>query len=393
MNEPRGSGPNPERTVLVIGGGFAGLGAVWAARRAGSEVAWISGGIGASALYSGIVDGGAFDAETEELAGALGLVLSPTPRAVATREGVVRVAAGRDAAMLDLEALSGRCIAVADLGRDDWDAPLVAKSLQESAWARRTGTRFVVHRIGALVSGAERRIAGHDLARAFDAPERITALTRMLQDPAPADGWLLGPWLGIETPAARIASEVLGVIVGEVSSGLGGAAGARFSHKSSVLLGGLDVVTLETRALRVSRSDGRASGVPLIQVDLQSGALVHARAVVLAIGGMIGGGIALAEVGAERFAPWELSLEAPVIFELDGEIADGASSLAGLSFERLGLGALQRIGVRARRDLRLHPGVSLYGAGEILAGRPRTVLSALSTGILAGKNAAREALA
>lgn len=394
MNERLGSGAGPELSVLVVGGGFAALGAAWAAVGAGAQVAWISGGIGASALYCGIVDGEPPGPETEELARALGLRVHEHPRVVATREGVVRAAAGRDSALLDLESLAGRCIGVVDLGRDDWDADLVAQSLQESAWARRTDSRFVVQRVPALASGAERRISGYDLAQAYDSTERVRALVALLRKVAtPVDGWLFGPWLGIVTDAARFASEELGLPIGEVSSPPGGAAGARFEHKSRALLSSLGVVSAGERALRVRRSGaGGSAEKPMLQVELESSEVLRARSVVLAIGGVLGGGILLGRVEADLTRPWQLSLDAPVTLELDGEVMDSASSLSGVSFERLGLGVLERIGVRAEPGLRLTPELPLYGAGELLAGRPRNVLQALSSGIQAGRSAARDAL-
>ena len=133
MAEPREPLP-----VLVIGAGFAGVGAAWAIARAGAKVQLLHARAGASALYSGIVDGPTPGAETLELGMRLGLSIAGAPRAVATREGVVRSAMGRDRALLDLEALAGRRIAVADIGRDDWDARLLAQSFAGSPWARRT---------------------------------------------------------------------------------------------------------------------------------------------------------------------------------------------------------------------------------------------------------------
>ena len=227
MAEPREPLP-----VLVIGAGFAGVGAAWAIARAGAKVQLLHARAGASALYSGIVDGPTPGAETLELGMRLGLSIAGAPRAVATREGVVRSAMGRDRALLDLEALAGRRIAVADIGRDDWDARLLAQSFAGSPWARRTRTEFVAVPVRGLSDGAERRISPHDFARRFDDPVRLVALSHALRSAEPeAAAWLLGPWLGVESEAASQLAAQLSRPVGETSSAPGGAAGARFEAR------------------------------------------------------------------------------------------------------------------------------------------------------------------
>ncbi|MES1185660.1 MAG: FAD-binding protein, partial [Myxococcales bacterium] len=117
--------------VLVLGAGFAGVAAALAARRAGASVSVVHAAAGASSLYAGSVDGPALSglepsAPLKELAVGLGLRLSPHA-VVATREGVIRISNGSDAALLDLAPLAGKRIALVDVPRDDWDAPLLAR--------------------------------------------------------------------------------------------------------------------------------------------------------------------------------------------------------------------------------------------------------------------------
>ncbi|MFO7180812.1 MAG: FAD-binding protein, partial [Pseudomonadota bacterium] len=230
-----------EPSVLVVGAGFAGVAAAWAARQAGARVQVVSAGAGASELYSGLADG-APNAKAQEIASALGLAVHAAPRAVATREGFVRLVLGRDRAVLDLEALSGRTIAVVDLSRDDFDAGLLAKSLEASAWARSTRTRFVAVPVEALESGPERRFPPFDFARVLENPERVRKLARLLASAsAHADGFLLGPWLGIERPVAEELTRLLARPVGETASGPEGAAGARFAVRRRELFGRLEI--------------------------------------------------------------------------------------------------------------------------------------------------------
>lgn len=383
MTEPsRGSGRRP---VVVIGGGFAGVAAAWAAAHAGARVVLVHAAAGASALYSGIVDGGPSDAELRDLARSLGLIVEATPRAVATRQGVIRTAMGRDSALLDLDGLAGRRIAVADVGRDDFDAELLTRSLAVSEWAERTQTQFFCVRVAALQSGAERRVASYDLALSFDEPERLRALASSVVAAGPADAWLFGPWLGVRNPVSVELAQLLGRPVGEVSSPLAGAAGARFEERRRELLRELQIDVRESLVLSVT-----AEGAELC-VALEHGERLGASAVVLAIGGVAGGGIELAPADPKLYRAARASLAAPIELELDNEVFDGISSLAGLSFKSAGLGALERLGVRADESAALAPRLPLFGAGDVLAGKPRTVLAALASGIFAGKQAAASA--
>ncbi len=163
--------------------------------------------------------------------------LGSAARRLATLEGNVRPARGSDSALLDLEQCAGKRVAVIDLERDDWDAPLLAKSFASSAWAVQTGTHFFAARAQVLQTGFERRISGYDFALLHDAPERALALQKALRESGVSvDAWLFGPWLGIERPLARELSLALGVPVGETTSAPGGAAGARFEQARDRLL-------------------------------------------------------------------------------------------------------------------------------------------------------------
>jgi hypothetical protein len=315
----------------------------------------------------------------------LGLSLAGAPRAVATREGVVRFAMGRDRALLDLEALAGRRIAVADIGRDDWDARLLAQSFAASAWARRTRTEFVAVPVLGLAEGAERRIGPYDFARRFDDPTRLVALAQALRSAEPeAAAWLCGPWLGVESEAASQLAAQLSRPVGETSSAPGGAAGARFELRREQILRELAINT------RVAAVRAVVAGRESLFLELADGSRLEGRAVVLALGGVLAGGILLrpeANSGKLRF---QLSLAAPATLRLDAESLDAGSSLWGPSFQRLGMAALERLGVRADAVGRVSGAMRCFAAGDLIAGRPRTVLEALNAGIVAGRGAASE---
>lgn len=363
--------------VAVVGAGFAGLAAAWAAARAGREVVLIHAAAGSSALYSGVVDGAPQSAESLELALLLGLVVGAVPRAVATYGGSVRVASGRDRALLDLEPLAGRRISVLDLGRDDWDADLLARSFSASAWSRRTQTEFASVRVDALLDGAERRIAPYDIALRFDESARVAALAERMRQAEPnAAAWLVPPLLGVRNEAASQLAALLSRPVGETSSPSGGVAGARFELRRDQVV---ERNGIQTRAARVGRI--RPEG-PALRLDLGHDSLV-ARSVVLALGGVAAGGIVLTSEHADPLS-FGLSLDADVPLELDGELCDVGSSMWGPSFSRKGLGALERVGVRADASGRVSSSLALFAAGDLLADRPRTVLEALGAGTRAG---------
>lgn len=367
--------------VLVVGAGFAGVAAAFGAARSGVGVRIVTARAGSSELYSGILDGGRAEPAVVELARALGLELYAQPRAVATREGMVRRVRGRDAALLDLEAFAGKTIAVADVGRDDWDGELIARSLADSAWARETSTRFRCVHVNVLLRGAERRISAFDFALSLQEPARGDALGRALARAATdVQAFLLGPWLGVETSIVDRLSSAAGAPVGESASGPGGVSGARFAERRTTVLASVGVA-LERRALASIRPNGAA-----LSARFADGTEVEARAVVLAVGGVASGAIGLAPSGSTPAL--RLGFDAPVRLALSGEIMDGVAWLSGPNFQRLGLGALEALGIAADEELVAAKGLPIFVCGDALAGQPRTALAALATGLDAGLRAA-----
>ncbi|HEV8244146.1 MAG TPA: FAD-dependent oxidoreductase, partial [Polyangiaceae bacterium] len=226
----------PER-VVIVGAGAAGTAAAWLAARRACEVTLLSAQAGSSSLSSGALDFdhgpelreswfSAADAELREFVAALGLWRLGRSL-IATRQGVLRHTLGHDLALLDLEPLAGRRIALADVERDDWDARGVAATLGASDWARLTHSEFTAVPVPACRRGAERRISAYDFALLHEHPERLGWLGELLRARSPGqDAWLLGPWLGIDAGVAERLRERVGLPLGEVSSPPGGPAGA-----------------------------------------------------------------------------------------------------------------------------------------------------------------------
>lgn len=374
--------------LLVVGAGFSGISAALAARRAGASVKLVHGAAGASGLYAGGVDGpalpeqGARAEQLRELAVALGLRLHART-VLATREGVVRAAAGADAALLDLAPLAGKRIALVDVPRDDWDAPLLLRSFAESDWARSTGTRFELVALDLLEKSSQRRVSPFDFATSFERAERPAWLAAVLKDRAGPDAWLFGPWLGVKRDLARELTLAVGVPVGEVTSPPGGVAGARFEARRDALLHALEVEVVVGRAI------GLRSSPASVALSLEGGSELTADALVLAAGGFVSGALRLSGAlsGAEP-AGFELSLAGLPPVQAQGEPVRPVSSLFGVDLAARGRQLLERVGLAASARGEVLGASRVFAAGDLLAPEPPSVGHALTSGLEAGTVAA-----
>jgi anaerobic glycerol-3-phosphate dehydrogenase len=369
-------------SVIVLGGGFAGVAAAFAARQAGAPVTVVKDRPGASALYAGVVDG-----ELEQhdslagLAAALGLRVRPT--VVATREGVVRGAHGSDSAVLDLEPLAGKLVGVVDVPRDDWDGPLLARSYRESDWARSTGTRFELVPLELLEKSHQRRVSSFDFATSFERAERPAWLNEVLKAHAGPDAWLFGPWLGVKRPLASELTQSVGVPIGEVTSPPGGVAGARFEARRDALLASLGVEVVQARALEARPTD---TGVAL---RLEDGRELWADVLVVAAGGFVSGALELSgALSGAVPAGFQLALQGLAPVQLRGEPARPVSSLYGVDLAARGRRLLERVGVPVSAEGRALGATRVFAAGDVLGAPPPSVGQALTSGLRAGSSAA-----
>jgi anaerobic glycerol-3-phosphate dehydrogenase len=392
--------------IAVIGGGVAGTAAAWAARRGLADVTAIFDRAGASSLYSGALDDvpweeGGLDAplDSEVLAFSVALdawSVGTKSARVATPDGVLRPARGRDSSLLDVAAVTGGRVAVVSTRVDGWDAPVLARSLAESAWARRTRTRFEVVHVDDVFDAAEGRASVHDLATLHDDPERLKRLAARLRERRDApDAWLFGPWLGAAPGVGEALSQLLGKPCGETTSLPGGPAGARFDVSRDALLanGGVQIRQERIQSLepRGKRHLVAGSGGGLTTND---GGF---DAVILAIGGLVGGGIVLNESavatddaalasGSLHWGAFRPSVRSRVEIGLSGRTLDRASSERGLDLAALGMTALERVGILC--DGAVARGASsIFVAGDVVADHPRTALGAARSGILAARAA------
>jgi glycerol-3-phosphate dehydrogenase subunit B len=408
------------RAIVVIGGGVAGLAAAWAAARLGARVTVVDDGIGASALGGGAIDetgweriaaagrvlgqrllAPAVDADVDGFVRALGLwtlarQTAPVPRLV-TMAGRIRPARGHDRALLDVSDLEGRTVVIPRLARPGWDADALAAMLADDPFAREGQIAFEAIDASVLRHEDERRAADGDLALYHDRPERLDWLGDRLRDAlrrgnGRAGAVLLGPWLGATAPRAAALTERIGVKVGEALVGVGGPAGLRYEAARARLLESIGATFVVDRAAAV-RANRRG-----VTVRLERGEALSADAAVVAVGGMAGGGIVYAP--PEHAAGFDLPVHGAVPFHLSVDaqlelgLGDGAmgpvSSLHGPDFDATAWpvgnrsGALELVGVRAPSD----PTGRVIPAGDVVAGRPRTILTALASGLSAGRSAA-----
>jgi hypothetical protein len=123
-------------------------------------------------------------------------------------------------------------------------------------------------------------------------------------------------------------------------------------------------------------------------VELSARPAQEFSALVLASGGVAAGGLVLDRSFERRGGTgFRLSFAAPVALELDSETLEGVSSLAGLDFVERGLGLLQQVGIGATADGLVRGSPGLFAAGDAIAGRPRTALSAALSGLTAARSA------
>jgi len=415
--------------VVIIGAGAAGLAAAWAAAQRGAEIRLYDGGVGASCLNGGAVD----DRPWEQVARAtevLQLVTEagPLPEAVrafahqlglwrlptkgdrlcrlATEAGRVRLARGHDRSLLDLSRLPmGARVGLPRVPRPEWDADSLAASLSADAYAQSRGLSFEPLDAKVLKHVGEDRIAAAELASRHDDPARRAWLVDRLGEALaragggaerPFAALLTGPWLGTDKPMAAWLSERLGLSVGETVSGVGCAAGMRFESARLALLSSLGI-ELTPRQVTAIAALGDELEVSIEDEEER----VTTDAVVLALGGLAAGGViydppehsAGQDVPLAGREPFRLSVGAAVRLQALRQPVDVVGSVHGPALDEVAWpvdadpGLLEAVGV-ACQGTEAAPRV--HAAGDVVADKPRTMLQAVYSGVLAGAAAAGE---
>ena len=386
--------------VLVVGGGIAGTAAAWTAARGGARVTLVSAGSGASALATGALDHGraagaarAIEAGALDVLRALGAFVVPEDRGVllATTAGVVRPARGHDAALLDWSALSGMRVGVVRARRPGWDADALARS-----WSGMQGDalKAVPFEATILRYSDERLLPDADFAARHDDDARLAWLGDRLREAlmrGPAvRALVLPPSLGVECARAEALSKHVGLPCGEASALPGGPSGLRFQHARDRALGAAGVERVAARVTAVARASGGWS------VELDGESSLETDVVVLANGGLLGGGIEYASSEWMKAAELPPSARPPFRFTVAcealcmgayGRAIENPGSLFGAPPESLAWPfardpVMDRVGALADEEGRV--GEGLWVAGEVVADVPHAWLAALESGARAG---------
>lgn len=386
--------------VVVVGAGVAGTAAALAASRAGARVVLVDGGTGASTLSTGALDFVPWyaaagrpwrvPADATALLASLDAYVVPDAGAMLpTTGGVVRAALGHDGALLDVRPLAGKRIGVVRCDRPGWDADALAR-----AW----GDAYVPLDATVLRHVDERVAPDADFAGRHDDPARLGWLAERLREAlsrasSRLDALVLPASLGVERARAAELARIVGVPCGEAIGLPGGPSGLRFERARDRAL----------EAAGVQRASARAIRVEAGRVATDHGADLDASAVVLATGGLLGGGIAYSSsewvlaAALPPFArvPFQLTIEAPLALGAHGRPLHVPGSLFGIPPESLAWpfvrdATMDAVGVVAADDGRAAE--RLYVAGDLLADAPRTWLQAFFSGVRAGAAAAREAV-
>jgi len=397
--------PGRPRQVIVIGSGIAGTAAALAARSANAAVTLIDGGPGASVLWTGAID--ALDwqesAPIVALAGGdrrvLGalevLSVGDGPCRLLTTAGLVRPARGCDASLLDVAHCGGGPVGVVACDRPGWHARSLAH-----AW----GQPFAALDVAIIRFADESILPDVDFAARHDDSERLGWLGNRLREalsriPSQWAALVLPPLLGVDRPRAQALSRQVGIACGEALASPGGPPGARFEMARNRALPAMEVQVVQGRATSVSR------GAQDWSVTLYGGQTLSAAAVVLATGGILGGGLEYAPSETRlatalpfaACAPLRSTFEAPIQIGMDGQRIDPPGSLFGYPPERFA-GAFGRSSPFDRAGILVDasghvlgptgPLAGLFAAGDAAADTPRSWLGALASGVRAGTVAA-----
>lgn len=411
---------NHHEDVIILGDGAAGVAAAHASLRLGVRPLLISLGNGATTLYSGCLDHGVWnlhprssslDERQKEFIDAIDIwCVDPEKTRVATLAGVVRTADAADRALLNLASHKNETILVPRIDRPNWDADFLARSWSEDLWCREQGLRFESFDASSLDDDRMRFGSDTEIAFHLDSPEGRTKFGEHLSAEVQRHGGgksvLLGPWLGIDTPVASILTNHIGIQIGEACAGLGSTAGARWEHAANRWLTQQRITRIQDRVQRLEQVDGDWN----VHVS-QSKRPYQAKAVVVATGGIAGGGIILTsgepqEGNEQSFSPahpFSLSYRGPLVLTVDGRISETVASLHGFNLERLawprddhGVWWMDRINVLRDGvqvlDASNNPLAGLFVAGELALKRPAASLASIATGVEAGTAAARYVL-
>jgi glycerol-3-phosphate dehydrogenase subunit B len=312
------------------------------------------------------------------------------PARLATPAGVIRTARCRDRALLDLEPWRGRRIDVVDLGRPGWDAMALARAYSESAWARQTHTTFRVLAVAPPDADSVRWLPDLELCARGDDPAWAESLTGALASAGNGESPLLiGPWLGLSPASVERVRSELRRPIGETLSDPGGAAGQRFEAARDAWLERAGIPVLAAHVESVERRGARYDVLARAEPDAPLAPVADdIETVILAIGGVAGGGIRFLAGNGPEGRSFSLSLQAQLALRLGGREVSIQSGALGADLQQIGVEALLDVGLSVSEAMLASP-PDLYAVGDVVAERPRCALEAVDSGLTAARAACR----
>jgi hypothetical protein len=392
--------------VIVVGAGVAGTAAAIAAAAEGMRTTIVDGGTGASTLSTGAIDfvpwtqtaGPAASISQHErvvLDALGGYALADRAALLLTSAGIVRSARGHDIALLDVANCANGQVGVVRCDRPGWDADALAR-----AW----GSLYDPIDATVMRHAGERIFPDADFAARHDDEDRLGWLADRLREAMAGSGrtfsaLVLPPALGVERARAGALSKRLGLPCGEAVGSPGGPSGLRFERARDRALASAGVARIAARVTTVKWVS------PKWRVSIDDGDAHEGDTVVLATGGLVGGGIEYAPWEAisasapppRARAPFRLAVNAPLTLGSRGQPLETPGSLFGVPPESLTSpfvddALFDRVGVLVDDNgLGAGAGHAPFAAGELVADTPHTWLAALCSGVRAGAAAAREA--
>jgi hypothetical protein len=365
----------------------------------------LDGGTGASSMWTGAADWGDgararsfVDPDLAPFLGSMGLVRAPHEAILATANGALRTAVAHDATLLDVAKVDGRSIGVVVDGNATADGAYVCRALNDAARARGLERDFFPMPTTLFQKVGEAAFETGELARLHDAPERAAWLGERLAAAIAAAGrrpeaLLLPPSLGIETNVAGALRDSLGIPVGEWIGRVGSPSGLRFEARRN---GWFRTAKVDVRRAKVTSIEASAARGGIFRSTLTSGDAVESDAVLVAVGGLLGGGLSYRQSEAEDArelpgssrGPFDLTIRCPLPLGSLGIPQLAPGSLFGVAPETIAwpyvsAPLFERIGVLVD-DMGCAAAVPLlYAAGDVVADRPRTWLEAAAAGVIA----------
>ena len=300
----------------IIGGGFAGWAACYAAVAHGIRPLWLSQDVGASEQSCGAGDAtpwherdlkpsiSAHGGHSEEILALMEewRLFRVQPEHVVSCAGVIRPTDAVGRGVLGLDAFGGSTIGVLDLRRDHFPAAALAKALEAESWAKASGTLFVPIRLEEALPSGFSKVPLGAMSGFLNQPEQRARFSEVLRkigsELTGISALLCEPLLGLDPE--KINSPLP---LGETLSPPEGAFGSRVLAARARWLSAMGLELIQERVEEVCPENGAVRLVS--RADSGKSSTHWVDAAVIASGGLIGGGVGLIpSASGERGSRW-----------------------------------------------------------------------------------------